>query len=260
MDNIDEKIRMTRLELTNVRRARWEEEKNFYSRIEELKCGISILRSRMKDMVDSGVDFNFIQAIKQEVDRKNNVPYVALHFGHEVLLVSALHQMEVLKRLLILTAKQGKAMAAFLDESKFKLDEEHCSLALLLDKSFAEADLFVVDDRLALMVVAQRLVIRKIRTILGEDYESNDSGNPIPLGTVIQVPSQVRIFGEKCYAWSMDESCLTLDCFGEESPRHVRNVAPLSKIEGDIGKMEMELMANVNIQSRRRWGLPVPLS
>ena len=252
MDNIDEKIRTAKLELASVRRSRWEEEKSFYNIIEELKCGISILRLRMKDTLDTGVDFNVIQTTMQEVNRKNNFSYVALHFGHEALILSVLHHMEVLKSLLKLTAKQCKAMAVSLDESKLELEEECRSLALLRDSKFAEAESFVVDDGLARKVVAQRLVIRKVRSILAET-ESNDSGNSIPLDTVIQLP----VLTSTSYHWSLEGSDLTMESFRDESPRNVKSFVPLSQIEDDVEKLEIQCMRDINLESMSQWELPV---
>lgn len=253
MTDIDEKIRLTKIELTNARRARWEDQKSFYSKMEELKCGISVLRSRMQTLLDSGVDLNVIQDSMQEVNTRNEVPYVALHFGHQVLLVSALHQMEVLSRLLKLTAKQGKAMANFLDDAKSKQEEESSALALSLFNKYAESESFIIDDQLTQRVVAQRLVIRKLRSILGENESNDYAENPIALGTVIQVP--VLEDSSTIYDWSLDESCLTLDCFGEDSPRNVKSYVPLCNTESNLAKIEMPCMSGTDVHSKRRWRL-----
>jgi hypothetical protein len=254
MIDIDEKIRLARIELSNARRDRWEDQKNFYSIMEELKCGISILRSRMQTVLDSGVDFDVIQDSMQEVNTRNEVPYVALHFGHQVLLVSALHQMEVLKRLLKLTATQGKAMANFFDEAKRKQEEESSAISLLLYNTYVESESFIIDDRLAQAVVAQRLVIRKLRTILGENKPSASVENPITLGTVIEVPVLLED-SSTLYDWSLDESCLSIDCVGEVSPRYVKSFVPMCNMESNLAKIEMQCMPDVKAQSKGRWKL-----
>mmetsp|Transcript_2498 Transcript_2498/g.3967 ORF Transcript_2498/g.3967 Transcript_2498/m.3967 type:complete len:292 (+) Transcript_2498:86-961(+) len=172
---LDDKIKAVRQELTDVRRARWDAEKDFYEQTEEKRCGISILRSRMYELLNQGVDFQvFHDAMAEANNHKDDpVPYISMHFGLQVVLLSTIHQMELRKNVLKETAKSGKKMVLFLEEKKEIIEQETAALAVESVEKIGDCDRYVIDEALAQKVVAQRLVIRKLRS--NDDCISNNS-------------------------------------------------------------------------------------
>jgi hypothetical protein len=194
MMSIEEKIRVTKLELESVRRARWQDEKDFYERSEEMRCGISLLRSQMEDKLSRGVDVTVFKNIMEETNDNDDFPSISIHFGHQILLLSIVHQMEMRNNLLKLATAQAKSMLRFFARTKSRIEKENAVLATDQVNTATSFDECIMDDALAQKVVAQRLVIRKLRNMLPqEDFSSGG----IMLGTFINVPLDEPAFDEK---------------------------------------------------------------
>ena len=220
--SIEEKIRVTKLELESVRRARWQDEKDFYERSEEMRCGISLLRSQMEDKLSRGVDVTVFKNIMEETNDNDDFPSISIHFGHQILLLSVVHQMEVRNSLLKLAGAQAKSMVLFFERNKSRIEEENAVLATDQINTVTSFDgEYIVDDTLAQKVVAQRLVIRKLRDMLPqEDFSSGG----ISLRALVDAPLNEPVF------WGKIENS-TFGNFFEVSPRNVKNLAPLYEIE-----------------------------
>jgi hypothetical protein len=192
--SIEEKIRETELELESVRRARSQDEKDFYERSEEMRCEISLLRSQMVDKLNRGVDVTVFKNIMEETNDNDDFPSISIHFGHQILLLSIVHQMEMRNNLLKLATAQAKSMLRFFARTKSRIEKENAVLATDQVNTATSFDECIMDDALAQKVVAQRLVIRKLRNMLPqEDFSSGG----IMLGTFINVPLDEPAFDEK---------------------------------------------------------------
>ena len=223
MMSIDEKIRETKLELKSARRARWQDEKDFYDKREGMRCGISLLRSQIEDKLNRGVDVTVFKKIMEETnDDNDDFPSMSIHFGHQILLLSVVHQMEVRNSLLKLAGAQAKSMVLFFERNKSRIEEENAVLATDQINTVTSFDgEYIVDDTLAQKVVAQRLVIRKLRDMLPqEDFSSGG----ISLRALVDAPLNEPVF------WGKIENS-TFGNFFEVSPRNVKNLAPLYEIE-----------------------------
>jgi hypothetical protein len=245
MMSIEEKIRVTKLELESVRRARWQDEKDFYERSEEMRCGISLLRSQMEDKLSRGVDVTVFKNIMEETNDNDDFPSMSIHFGHQMLLLSIVHQMEMRNSLLKLAAAQAKSMVLFFERTKSRIEEENAVLATDQINTVTSFDEYIVDDALAQKVVAQRLVIRKLQGMLPqEDFSSGGISMP----TLANVPLNEPVFGGKIEN--------AFENFFEASPRNVRNLVPLlDKIENS--KLAMRSICDVSppVSKRGWWGV-----
>jgi hypothetical protein len=242
--SMDDQIREARLELQSIRHAQSEARQEFYKKREELRCGIDLLRLRIEDVLDVGLDFNVYLTAMQEANQADDFPYVALHFGHQALLLSTIHQMEMRNSLLKLTGTQSKGLVEFVDQAKNKLEEENAVLAAELSKNTA---LYVVDDRLAQTIVAQRLVIRKLNSLIERECSTVDEP-AVALGTFVRIP----LINEALYDVALDFSCVTFDSV-EESPRDIKNLVTLREEDDEI--MEMGHIYGINATLKRQWGM-----
>lgn len=243
--SMDDQILEARLELQNIRQTRLEEGHAFYKQREELRCGIDLLQSRIKDRLDAGLDFNVYLTAMQEVNQTDDNPYVALHFGYQVLLLSTIHQMEMRNSLLKLIGTQAKGLVKLVEQVKIKLEEENATLAAELSKNDA---LYVVDDQLAQKIVAQRLVIRKLNSLIEREFLSMDEP-AIALGTFVRIP----LINEPLYDVELDFSCVTFDSI-DESPRNVeKNLVTLRKQDDEI--FALRHIYGINATLRRQLGM-----
>jgi hypothetical protein len=215
--NLDESINRIKIELQVLRRERWEREKEFYEQREVLHCEISLLQSRIQKVLagsksplsvyEEVLNTHTISSPKEEEQE----PYVTLHRGHEVLLMASLHQLNARNNILQMTARHGKAMVEFLERAKNQLEEENALLELEQVNQLDKQHHFVVDQRLAITVVAQRLVIRKIKNLLGEAVE--DIPFTSPIGTVLVITDHIfpNEADYESQPFDLSSSCLSLE-------------------------------------------------
>lgn len=218
--SLDEKIQRIKDELSNVRRSRWDDEKDFYEQTEEKRCGISILRSQLYESLNRGVDFQVFHDAMSAAnnDEKDPIPYMSMHFGHQVLLLSTIQQMELRKNVMRESAKAGRKMVQFLEEKKAALEQETAAIAVESVKKISECDMYIVDDAMAQKVVAQRLVIRKLMAL--RQKPARDSLN-VSLSSSSSVGNSVGRMIVNVPTEEMED--VPMD---DKSPRNVKSFVP----------------------------------
>jgi hypothetical protein len=153
--------------------------------------------------------------------------------------------MEIRNSLLKLTATHAKGLVKFVEHARNKLEEENSAMAAEISKN---NELYVVDDRLAQKIVAQRLVIRKLNSLI--EHESLPMDEPaIALGTFVRIP----LINEPLYDVALDFSCVTFDSI-DEAPSDFKNNFVTLKEEADK-IFELSHIYGINATLRRQLGL-----
>lgn len=163
---LDERIHNLQSELNRIRTARWKDDKIFHDDREAMRCGIMRLRSKIDAALDKGVDFQVFKDALDEVNKDAGEPYNLMHFSHQCLLLSTIHQMEARHNMVKVVGQQSKNMVTFIEAFKGHYEQKALSLKHQVAGKKRELDQCVVDETLAQKVVAQRLVIRKLRSIV----------------------------------------------------------------------------------------------
>jgi hypothetical protein len=121
---IEEKIESKRKTLHRIRERSEKAEADFQITVAQLKLKCDRTAESVKNVLDAGQDHStYVSSMKRAMEDEN--PTSSIVFGHQVLLLLTVHQMEVQETLLRLVCKQNRKLVKLVDRFKEALREQN---------------------------------------------------------------------------------------------------------------------------------------